>query len=152
VSFRALVLMDLLAPILAYLGAVTGIVVATVLSYDSLFVKPSYAPPVAQATTAVAARSSPAKMTKPRARRKAQIGRAPVSVKSASGDDAGTRTAALQRLDRAKERSRHLANERSRRRLAHRLPAPKQWAYRPVPRAPYAFRSAEGPRGPFGFE
>lgn len=133
VSFRALVLMDLLAPILAYVGAVTGIVVAAVLSYNSLFVKPSYAPRVAQATTVTAARSSAAKMTKPRARRKAEIG-------------AGTRMAARQRLDRVKHRSRHLANERSRRWLAHRLPAPKEWAYRPA--AP--FRSAE--RGPFGFE
>jgi hypothetical protein len=136
--------MDLLPSMLAYVGAVTGIVVAAVLSYNSLFVKPSYAPRVAQATTVVAARSSAAKTTKPRARRKAEIGRAPV--------DAGARTAAPQRLDRAKERSRHLANERPRRRLAHRLRAPRQWAYRPVPRAPYAFGSAEGPRSPFGFE
>jgi hypothetical protein len=138
--------MDLLAPILAYVGAVTGIVVATVLSYNSLFDKPSHAPPMVQATTIVAAKSSAAKMTKPRARRKAEIGR-----NSASGDDAATRIAA-QRVDRAKQRPRHLANERSRRRLAHRLPAPNHWAYRPVPRAPYALGSAEGLRGPFGVE
>jgi len=155
--------MDLLAPILAYVGAVTGIVVATVLSYNSLFVKPSYGPHPAQAAALVAARSSAAKTTKPGARRKDEIGRAPVRVNSAFGDHAGTRTAAPQRLDRARERSRHLANERSRQRLAHRLPGPKQWAYRPVPRARYGFRSAvprapygfgyaEGPRGPFGFE
>ena len=155
--------MDLLAPILAYVGAVTGIIVAAVLSYNSLFVKPSYGPRPAQATTLVAARSSAAKTTKAGARRKAEIGRAPVRVNSAFGDHAGTRTAAPQRLDRARERSRHLANDRSRQRLAHRLPGPKQWAYRPVPRARYGFRSAvprapygfgyaEGPRGPFGFE
>jgi hypothetical protein len=136
--------MDLLAPILAYVGAVTGIVVATVLSYNSLFDKLSHAPRTVQATTIVAAKSSAAKMTKPRARRKAEIGR-----NSASGDDAGTRIAA-QRVDRAKQRPRHLA-ERSRR-FAHRLRAPNHWAYRPVPRAPYAFGSAEGLRGPFGVE
>jgi hypothetical protein len=136
--------MDLLPSILAYVGTVTGIVVATVLSYNSLFDK-SYAPRTPEATTIVAARSSAAIMRKPRGRRKAEIGRASDHVNRASANDAGT-------LDRAKQR--HVANERSRRRLAHRLPARREWAYRPVPRAPYAFGSAEGPRAPFtsGFE
>jgi len=132
--------MDLLAPILAYVGTVTGIVVAAVLSYNSLFEK-SHAPRMPQATTIAAARSSAAKMHKPRARHKA-------------GNDAGTRTAAPQMFDRVKPRSRHLTNERARRRLEHRLPAAKEWASRPLPRAPYAFGSAESPRAAFtrGYE
>jgi hypothetical protein len=138
--------MDLLPSILAYLGTVTGIVVATVLSYNSLFDK-SHAPRTPQATTIVAERSSAAKIRKPTGRRKAEIGHATDHGNRASANDAGTRIAAPQTLDRAKHR--HLANERSRRRLAHRLPAPREWAYRPVPRAPYTLGSAEGPRAPF---
>jgi hypothetical protein len=143
--------MDLLAPILAYLGAVAGIVVAIVLSYNSLIYKPLDAPRMPQAAATMVAKSSAPKMPKPKARRKAEIGRAPVHVNRSIADVARTRIAAPQRLNRAKERSRRAANERWWRRLAHgRQSAPKQWAYRPVPRAPYALGYAEMPHASFG--
>jgi len=135
--------MDLLAPILAYAGAVAGIVVATVVSYNSLFDKPGYAPLPAQAT-AVAARSHAAKTAKSRGKGRAESGHAPVH--GATADDAGS----PHRLHWERQRSRHPAIERPQRRLAHRPSAPRAWAYRPPPRAPYAFGSAEGQRGRFG--
>jgi hypothetical protein len=129
--------MDLLASILAYLGAVAGIVVAIALSYSSLIYKPFHAPRMPQATATVVAKSSAPNMPKFKARREAEMGR--------SAHGAKTRIAAPQRLNRTKQRSRHLAIER---RLAHGLQSsPKQWAYRPVPRAPYALGYAEAPRG-----
>lgn len=140
--------MDLLASIFAYLGAVAGIVVAVALSYNSLM---HYAPRMPQAMTAVVAKASAPKVPKPKSMRKAEIGGARVHVNRSPADDAKTRIAAPQRLNRARQRSRQLASERSRRRLAHGLrSSPKEWAYRPSPRAPYALGYAEVPRAPFG--
>jgi hypothetical protein len=137
--------MDLLAPIVAYLGTVAGIVVAIALSYSSLY-KPLYAPRMPQATTMAAAlKSSAPEMPKPKARRS---GHALVHVNRSSAHGGETHIATPQRLTRTKRRSRYLANER---RLAHGLQSsPKGRAYRPVPRAPYALGYAEVPRAPFG--
>lgn len=135
--------MDLLASILAYLSVVTGIVVAVALSYNRLVYESHNMPPMPQ-PTAVAARSSAPKMAKPGA--KAEVRRAPVHANrvAAAADDA--RFAAARRRDRA--RSRRLAHERSRRHLAHRVAAPRQWAYRPA--APFTFGAADMPRPDFG--
>lgn len=139
--------MDLLASIFTYLGTVAGIVVAIALSYNSLMLHMTRVP---QATT-VEARSSTPKTPKPKPMHKAEVGRAPFHVNRYSADEAKTRTAAPQRLSRAKQRSRHLASERSGRQFAHGLHSwPKEWANRPAPRAPYAFGYAEVPRAPFG--
>jgi hypothetical protein len=135
--------MDLLPSIFAYLGTVAGIFIAIALSYNSLIDKSLYAPHVPQATTNLVAKSSAPKMPKPKAKRKAEFERAPLHTM--------TRIAAPKRLNRANERSRYLANERSRRRLARGLQSsPKEWAYRPAPRTPYALGYAEVPRAPFG--
>jgi hypothetical protein len=143
--------MDLLASIFAYLGAVAGIFIAVALSYNLLIYKPLYAPRVPQATAAVVAKSSAPEMAKPKARRGAKFRHAPLHANRSSADDASSRIAARKKLDQAKERSRHLAGERSRRRLA-RGPqsSPKEWADRPVPRAPYSLGYAQVPRAPFG--
>jgi hypothetical protein len=140
--------MGLLASIFAYLGAVAGIVIAIALSYNSLIDKQLYAAHMPQATATVVAKSSAPKTTKLKARRRAKFGRAPRHANRSSADDARTRIAVPKRLDRAKQRSRHLVSERSRR-LAHGLQSsPKEWAYRPVPRAPLGY--AEVPRARFG--
>lgn len=133
--------MDLLASILAYLGVVTGIVVAVALSYNRL-VYESYNIPQTPQPTAIAARSSAPKMAKP----KAGVRRAPVHVNRVAAAAGDARSAAAQRRDRA--RARRLAHERSRRHLAHRVGAPRQWAYRPA--APFAFGAADIPRPDFG--
>lgn len=145
--------MDILASILGYLSAVTGIVVAIAVSYNAVVSKPLDAPHMPPAAVA-APHASAAKKPKAKTRRTAESRRSSDHADRSFAADAGTRGAAPHREVRIKVRPRHLANEQGRRHFARgQQYAPRVqrgWAYRPAPRAPYALGYAQAPRAAYG--
>lgn len=141
--------MDLLASIVGYLGAVTGIIVAIAVSYNAVVSKPLDAPHM-PASTFLATHAGASKLAKAKTRRMNESRRTQAHADKSFATAAG----APQRQDRARPHPQHLANEHLRRQRARgRQYAPRAqrgFAYRSAPRAPYALGYAQAPRETFG--
>jgi hypothetical protein len=137
--------MDLLAPILAYLGSVTAIIVAVVMSYDAFIYAPLHAPLRHYSPTVVvmpSAAKSGAKATR-------QIARLGSRAAEPVHGGLANFTAAPQAEAAANRRAARKQIVMVRRRRLARQARDKQWAYQ---QAAQTFGYADEPPAGFGFD
>jgi len=139
--------MDLLAPILAYLGSVTAMIAAVVMSYDAFIYRPLRST-IPQHTLVVAATPSTAKAAATPATKVARPGRA--AAPAGGGAAANAITAQADAAAKHREAgARNVIARRQQRRWLNRQARVSKWAYQRVPEAQgYADEFATG----FGYD
>lgn len=140
--------MDLLAPIFAYFGTVTAMIVAVVMSYDAFVYTPLH-PPIPQHAVNLAAKPIAAKAAAKPAAKIARLSR--VVADPVRGDAVGSATArqAHAAAKRRAARGRNAIARQQQMRWLSRQARVREWAYEQAPEAPgYADEPANG----FGYD